>query len=66
MKKSGKDKIPMERKELIEEHAHLVGVLRSPNHEDDKKEAKKQAKELAGYKTKSVKHFERLQNYVKK
>ena len=39
-------------KEMVEEHKHLVNVLRSPSHKDDKKEAKKQAKELKEYKGK--------------
>lgn len=36
--------------ELVDEHEHLVDVLRSPSHEDDLAEADKQAKELADYK----------------
>ena len=36
--------------ELIKEHERLVDVLRSPSHEDDKVEAKKQAAELKEYK----------------
>lgn len=35
--------------ELVDEHEHLVDVLRSPSHEDDLAEADKQAKELAEY-----------------
>jgi len=38
------------RADLIAEHERLVGVLESPSHADDKVEAKRQAKELAGYK----------------
>jgi len=34
---------------LIAEHERLVGVLNSPDHADDRREAKKQARELAGY-----------------
>lgn len=37
-------------KDLIAEHERLVGVLRSPSHEDDKAEAERQAKELDEYK----------------
>lgn len=33
--------------DLVQEHKRLVAVLRSPSHEDDKVEAKKQAEELA-------------------
>lgn len=36
--------------ELIKEHERLVDVLRSPSHEDDEEEAKRQAAELAEYK----------------
>lgn len=42
----------MNYKELVEEHERVVDVLESPSHEDDKKEAKTQKKELAGYKKK--------------
>jgi len=41
-------------RELIAEHERLVQVLRSPSHEDDEVEAKKQEKELAGYKKDAV------------
>lgn len=41
--------------ELIEEHERLVDVLRSPSHEDDEEEAKKQAAELAEYKREAAK-----------
>lgn len=41
-------------RELIAEHEHLVDVLRSPSHEDDKEEAEKQADELAEYKKEAV------------
>lgn len=34
------------KKELVDEHKRLVGVLESPSHDDDKEEAKRQAKEL--------------------
>lgn len=37
-------------RDLIAEHERLVGVLRSPSHEDDKAEAERQAKELDEYK----------------
>lgn len=46
-------KISMDKNELIREHKHLVAVLRSPSHKDDKVEAKKQAKELKEYTSKS-------------
>lgn len=36
-------------KNMVEEHKHLVEVLESPSHEDDKAEAKKQAAELKEY-----------------
>lgn len=39
-----------ETKELVDEHEHLVNVLESESHEDDKQEAKKQKKELKEYK----------------
>lgn len=41
------------KKEMVEEHEHLVDVLNSPSHKDDKEEAKKQSKELKEYKKKS-------------
>ncbi len=44
------DTVTESRQELIDEHEHLVDVLNSPSHEDDKAEAKKQAVELAEYK----------------
>lgn len=47
---TGKDPVVMDRKEAIKEHERLVDVLRSPSHDDDKAEAKKQAAELAEYK----------------
>lgn len=37
----------MPKKEAIKEHERLVNVLNSPSHEDDKREAKEQTKELA-------------------
>jgi hypothetical protein len=43
------NQIPMDLDELIEEHKHLLQVLRRPDHSTDKKEVKKQTKELAGY-----------------
>lgn len=43
-------------RELIAEHERLVDVLNSPSHEDDKVEANKQAKELAGYKEEAGEH----------
>lgn len=36
--------------DLIAEHKRLVGVLRSPSHEDDLREADRQEKELKKYK----------------
>lgn len=42
-------KKPESKKKLIAEHKRLVEVLRSPSHEDDKKEAKIQTKELKEY-----------------
>jgi len=47
-------KISMDKDELVREHKHLVGVLRSPSHKDDKKEADKQAKELKEYEAKKA------------
>lgn len=44
------DTVTESRQELIDEHEHLVDVLNSPSHADDKVEAQKQAKELAEYK----------------
>lgn len=43
--------VVMDREEAVKEHEKLVDVLRSPSHEDDKEEAKEQAKELKQYKT---------------
>ena len=43
------ESMKVDKKEIIDEHKKLVGVLESPSHEDDKKEAKKQKKELEGY-----------------
>lgn len=40
---------PESRAELVDEHKRLVGVLRSPSHEDDLAEADKQEAELAEY-----------------
>lgn len=45
-----KSDIPKTKEDLIKEHEHLVNVLESPSHEDDKEEAKKQKKELEEYK----------------
>ena len=65
-----KDKIPMDRKDLIKEHEKLIRILRSPSHEDDKKEAKDQSKELAGYKDAkssskmAPKRFGRIQTFI--
>jgi len=56
----------MDRKDLIKEHEKLIQILRSPSHKDDQKEATDQAKELAGYKAKAPKRFERIQNYIKR
>lgn len=36
----------MPKKEFVQEHKHLVKVLKSKSHKDDLKEAKRQAKEL--------------------
>lgn len=35
--------------EMIEEHEKLIPILKSPDHQDDLKEAKKQQKELLSY-----------------
>lgn len=45
-----RDTVTESRQDLIAEHERLLDVLRSPSHEDDKEEAKKQADELAEYK----------------
>lgn len=50
------DTVTESRQELIDEHEHLVDVLNSPSHEDDKAEAAKQAAELAEYKSDGKKH----------
>lgn len=52
MKKSDTIKTPKD--EMVEEHKRLIGVLESDSHKDDKKEAKKQKKELKGYMKKST------------
>lgn len=39
-------------KKMVGEHAHLVKVLKSPSHKDDREEAKKQSKELSEYREK--------------
>lgn len=44
------DTVTESRQELIDEHEHLVDVLNSPSHADDKVEAQKQAEELKEYK----------------
>lgn len=44
VKKSKSVKIP--KKEFVEEHVTLIKILKSPSKKDDKKEAKKQGKEL--------------------
>ena len=41
-----KKKMEMDSDEFIDEHEKLVDTLKSPSHKDDKKEAKKQKKEL--------------------
>lgn len=46
-------KISMPKKEFVKEHKRLIGVLRSPSHKDDKKEAEDQAKELKEHTEKS-------------
>ncbi len=43
-------------RELIAEHEHLVDVLNSPSHADDKAEAKKQGAELAEMKQEAGEH----------
>lgn len=43
------DWVKMDKEELIEEHKRLVAVLESESHEDDKKEAVEQKKELEEY-----------------
>ncbi len=45
-----KKKVKMDKEELIEEHEHLVKVLKKPTKKKLAKEASKQSKELAGYK----------------
>ena len=42
--------IPMEKKELVKEHTHLVDVLKHGSKAQLLKEASKQTKELGGYK----------------
>jgi len=54
-KSSKKDEMKVSRKEMINEHKKLVDVLESPSHKDDKKEAKKQAKELKEYENEEIK-----------
>ena len=39
----------MDKKESVEEHEHLVKVLRSGGPKERQKEAKKQGKELSNY-----------------
>lgn len=51
MQKAKEVRMPM--KEFVKEHKKLVGVLRSPSHADDKKEADEQEKELKEYTKKS-------------
>ena len=51
--KEVQDEIITPKNEMVKEHEHLVAVLESPSHEDDKVEAKKQAAELEEYKKKS-------------
>lgn len=52
------DTVTESRAEMIREHEHLVDVLNSPSHEDDKAEAKKQAAELAEYKGAGVESWD--------
>lgn len=54
---------PENKKELVKEHERLVDVLKSPSHEDDKKEAKTQEKELEGYKADEKESDEDLVDY---
>lgn len=46
----GSGTVSMPRAEAVKEHERLVQVLESPSHADDKAEAKRQKKELEGYK----------------
>lgn len=39
----------MKKSEFVKEHKQLVKTLKSPSRKDDKKEAKKQEKELKEY-----------------
>ena len=48
-----KSKVVMDKDEFIKEHKKLVNILESPSKRDDKKEAKKQKKELDEYVKKS-------------
>jgi hypothetical protein len=45
MKKSKKP-VKISKKEFVKEHESLIKTLKSPSKADDKREAKKQAKEL--------------------
>lgn len=48
-REQGGDEVSEPRDELIQEHKRLVAVLRSPSHQDDLEEAKKQEEELEEY-----------------
>jgi hypothetical protein len=50
-----KSKVVMDRKELIEEHEHLVKVLKGSKTKEAKEEAKEQAQELRTYKRRNSK-----------
>lgn len=49
LKKAKNTQIKTPASEMVEEHEHLINVLKSPSKKDDAAEAKKQGKELAGY-----------------
>jgi hypothetical protein len=51
-----KSQTTMDTQELIDEHKKLVNTLESPSHEDDKKEAEEQKKELKQYEDKVKKN----------
>lgn len=53
MEKAKKTYVKMDKKSLIDEHKKLIDVLESDSHEDDKKEAEEQKKELETYVKKS-------------
>lgn len=52
--------VELPKDELVQEHEHLVDVLKSPDHADDLEEAKKQEKELKEYKEASTEDDESL------